>query len=134
MKKLSEMKIAKEVSIPMGCNGIEMPFKLDLKVVERTTVLDLKVNTDTALFDYDQLSFPMLLRPWRQGDRFFPFGMQGSKLVSDYLVDVKVSILDKEKIYVLVSGDQIIWIVGMRASRKAAVIKETKKILRIKTC
>lgn len=125
--------ITEEILIPRDCTTIETPFKLNLKVIERSKISSLKVNADTALFDFDQLTFPLLLRPWQQGDRFTPFGMKGSKLVSDFLIDAKVSVLDKEKTYVLISGDEIIWVVGLRASRHAAVGKETKSIIRLNT-
>jgi tRNA(Ile)-lysidine synthase len=123
--------ITEEILIPRDCTTIETPFKLEIKVIERTKNVNLKVAAHTALFDYDQLIFPLLLRPWRQGDRFYPYGMEGSKLVSDFLIDSKVSITDKEKTYVLLSGDKIIWVVGLRASRYAAVTRETKNIFKL---
>jgi tRNA(Ile)-lysidine synthase len=130
---LQQLKIAEEVILPADCTSIESPFRLDIKVIERTKNVNLKVAAHTALFDYDQLIFPLLLRPWRQGDRFYPYGMEGSKLVSDFLIDSKVSITDKEKTYVLLSGDKIIWVVGLRASRYAAVTRETKNIFKLNT-
>ena len=85
-----------------------------------------------ALFDRDKLHFPLLLRPWQQGDRFVPFGMKGSKLVSDFLIDQKISVVEKEHVFVLVSGDEIIWVVGHRAGNHSSVTEKTLKVLRVR--
>lgn len=56
------------------------------------------------------------LRPWRAGDRIKPFGMKGSRLVSDILTDAKVSLADKAQVQVLTRNGEILWIPGFRAS------------------
>ncbi|MDH6358032.1 tRNA lysidine(34) synthetase TilS [Parabacteroides sp. PF5-9] len=86
----------------------------------------------TAYFDYDQLHFPLTLRLWQTGDWFVPFGMQGRKKLSDYFSDRKLSRIDKEQIWLLCSGENIIWIVGERSDNRFRVDNATKQVLKVK--
>ena len=54
------------------------------------------------------------MRRWQEGDFFIPYGMTGRKKVSDYLTDHKVSAAEKQRQFVLLSGDEIVWLVGRR--------------------
>lgn len=71
-------------------------------------------SSSEAWLDAHKLAFPLELRKWRQGDHFIPLGMSGKKKVSDFLVDEKVSLPEKESVYVLVSEGRICWVVGFR--------------------
>ena len=73
----------------------------------------------------------LTLRRWRDGDWFVPFGMTGRKKVSDYLVDAKVSVAEKQRQFVLVSGDDIVWLVGRRIDDRYRLTSETETVLRI---
>ena len=85
-----------------------------------------------ALLDADQLDFPLKLRRWRDGDWFVPFGMSGHKKVSDFLVDAKVSMAEKQRQFVLLSGDEdIVWVVGHRINDRYRVTQHTERVLRI---
>jgi len=86
-------------------------------------------NKKTACFDADKIDNPLTLRKWKAGDKFVPFGMKGKKNVSDYLTDAKFSILEKENMYVLCSGEQIVWLVGERTDNRFRIDKDTKNIL-----
>ena len=61
--------------------------------------------------DLDLLTFPLTLRKWRKGDWFIPFGMKGRKKLSDYFTNQKFSLKDKEEVWILLSGEDIVWIV-----------------------
>jgi tRNA(Ile)-lysidine synthase len=62
-----------------------------------------------------RLRFPLVVRRWRAGDRFCPTGLQGrSQKVSDWLVNAKIPLPEKERVWVLVSGNEICWIIGYR--------------------
>ena len=67
--------------------------------------------------------FPLTLRCWQKGDRIQPLGMKGSKLVSDFFIDEKINLTDKEKTPLLCSNDEVIWIVGHRISEKIKIDK-----------
>lgn len=93
---------------------------------------DISKSADVATIDADKVKFPLTIRPVSTGDRFVPFGMKGSKLVSDYLTDQKVSILDKRRQLVLVdSTGTIIWLVGRRTDNRFKISNDTKRALRI---
>jgi tRNA(Ile)-lysidine synthase len=68
------------------------------------------------------------IRKWKSGDSFIPLGMKGKKKVSDFLIDRKVSLPTKEKTFVLLSGNQIICILGQRIDERFKVTDKTKKI------
>ncbi len=71
------------------------------------------------------------LRHWRHGDRIAPFGMQGSRKVSDVFSDAKLSVNEKEKIWLLTRNGVVLWIAGMRTSRHYAVTTESSHYLRL---
>lgn len=94
-----------------------------------------KINSkeNTGQFDFSKLKFPLLLRKWKNGDFFYPLGMRGrKKLLSDYFIDEKMSVFDKNNCWLLCSGKDIIWIIGRRADERYKITNQTKKILEIK--
>jgi tRNA(Ile)-lysidine synthase len=96
-------------------------------------VADLSVVSNRTIFvDADQLVFPLVLRKWKTGDVFMPFGMDGkSKKVSKFFKDEKLSLLEKENTWLLCSNDQIVWIVGRRADDRFRTVNTTKNVLKI---
>lgn len=85
-----------------------------------------------AYFDADKLAAPLTLRPVRAGDRFQPFGMAGTKLVSDFLTDAKVARTDKARQLVLCCGDEIAWLVGRRSSERFRIDASTSTIVEMR--
>jgi tRNA(Ile)-lysidine synthase len=79
----------------------------------------------------DRLTFPLVLRHWREGEYFQPLGMKGLKKVSDFFINEKYSIPEKENAWILASGDQLVWIVGKRLDDRFKINKDTRKILRL---
>lgn len=84
-----------------------------------------------AALDLATLKFPLKIRLWKQGDKFCPLGMKQKKKVSDFLIDEKVPVNIKERTYVLLSGDDIVWIVGMRIDDRFKLTKETTEVYQI---
>ena len=83
-----------------------------------------------ATFDASKVRFPLTLRPVREGDRFVPFGMKGTKLVSDYLTDRKKTLFQKRRQLVLTDAtDAIIWLVGERSDNRFRITASTAKAL-----
>lgn len=72
------------------------------------------------------------LRHWEEGDRIAPFGMKGSRLVSDIFSDAKLPVNEKNTVWLLTRDDTILWIAGMRASRHFAVTPSTRRILALR--
>ncbi len=93
---------------------------------------DIPKHRNTACLDTEKLHLPLTLRNARDGDRFAPFGMRGTKLVSDYLTDRKKSIIEKQmQLVVTDTRGEIVWLVGERPSSRCSIDKNTKKILNL---
>ena len=98
-----------------------------IKILDSNTI---SFEADVATLDADKITFPITIRPVQQGDRFQPFGMKGSKLVSDYLTDAKLSIIEKQRQLVLTNADgRILWLVGRRTDGRFAIRKATRRTL-----
>lgn len=82
-----------------------------------------------AQLDAAIIEFPLTLRKWKRGDRFHPLGMNGNKLVSDFFIDKKFSQIKKEKAWILLSGSQIIWIIGVRIDNRYKISSSTKQVM-----
>ncbi|MFQ5902041.1 MAG: tRNA lysidine(34) synthetase TilS, partial [Thermodesulfobacteriota bacterium] len=93
--------------------------------------IDIKTNGDTAFFDYDRLKLPLFVRGFKPGDRFRPFGMEGRKKVKDLFIDEKVARYERGITPILLSGGEIIWVVGVRRSANAGIEKTTGKVLKV---
>ena len=96
-------------------------------ILKRPFVLDK--DSDNAMLDLDLLEFPLVLRPWRHGDRFRPLGMSNEKLISDFLIDLKVPNHVKSRIQIIESVNEIVCVLGLRISEKFKVTSGTKKVL-----
>ncbi len=119
-----------------GFEGVstESPFMLPLSVSEisgedfrpdrsgRVLFLDASVLAEPGIWE---------LRRWRRGDRMQPFGMKGSRLVSDILSDAKVALDRKEDVRVLTLNGRVLWVVGYRGSALYPVTPSTERILRL---
>ena len=88
-------------------------------------------NNNLIYLDKDKLIFPLTVRKWKNGDYFYPMGMQGKKKLSKYFKDEKFSLLDKENIWLLCSNNNIAWIIGKRLDNRFEINKNTTEILKI---
>ena len=88
----------------------------------RVMCLDEKVLLDNPVFE---------LRHWQQSDRIAPFGMSGTRKLSDVFSDAKLSVNEKRRIWILTRNGIIIWVAGLRASRHFAITPATKRYLRL---
>jgi len=88
-------------------------------------------NPNLIHLDADQVELPLLVRKWKQGDVFMPLGMKGFKKISDFFIDEKYSLKDKEDAWLVVSGEAIVWVLGKRIDARFKVTNRTKRILEI---
>ena len=100
---------------------------LKFKKVEDITQIDL----NTIYVDKKKLKYPLTVRKWKEGDYFYPLGMYGKKKLSKYFKDEKLSVIAKERIWLLCSRDEIIWVISYRADDRFKVTPKTKELLKI---
>jgi len=98
-----------------------------------TDIFTISADSSTASIDAEKLVFPLIVRKWKAGDYFYPLGMKQKKKLSDYFIDNKYSILDKENKLILESDGKIVWIIGERIDNRFKITGKTKKALTIKS-
>lgn len=100
-----------------------------LNILHDDSPLIVKNNPMALSADADLLIYPLTLRRWQKGDHFFPLGMKGSKKVSDFFIDQKVPLHQKDEIPLIINGNgEIIWIGGYRSDDRYKVTNNTKKV------
>jgi tRNA(Ile)-lysidine synthase len=109
------------------------PYRFSLQIrTEKPAISELKLP-NSAFFDIEKIEWPLKIRVWKEGDKFKPFGMKGkSKLVSDYLIDVKQDLILKKNQLVLQDKNKVLWLIGLRTSHEVRISENTRKILMLK--
>ncbi len=107
-----------------------LPISLEINNIDANNYT-IKKDKNIAQFDADKIKFPLELRHWKKGDSFIPLGMKQKKKLSDFFIDNKFSIIEKEKIWLLCSDNKIIWIVGHRTDDRFKITNKTDKVLLI---
>ena len=127
---LIKKRVKSDESYELILEEAEIKFPIDLKweVLDDTK---FQIDSNLAFIDIDTLKFPLKLRKWEQGDAFYPLGMQGKKLLSDFFIDIKLNRFEKENKWLLLSGEEIVWVVGMRLDNRYRITSKTKRVLRI---
>ncbi|MBD0257800.1 MAG: tRNA lysidine(34) synthetase TilS, partial [Cytophagales bacterium] len=92
-----------------------------------------KISTSprVAALDLQTLRFPLRIRRWKEGDWFCPLGMTSKKKISDFLIDEKVPLNLKERVWVLLSGDSIAWIIGHRIDNRFKITDKTEQVYQL---
>lgn len=120
-----------QITIPEYRSKIEYPVWLIFEKKNVDNNFDISKNKNTVHIDLDKIKFPLTLRKWQNGDYFYPFGMKNRKKISDFLIDRKINILDKQNTWLLISDNQVVWIVGERLDNRFGVTQETTRVLEI---
>ena len=111
----------------------------ELGNIESYPTLALPDGKFEAIFDYEKIrkvfadpsleAFPLTVRNRRQGDRFQPYGMHGTKKIKDFFIDTKVPRYERDSVPLLVCGDQILWIIGYTTSDVFKIESDTRQYL-----
>lgn len=108
-------------------NGIDFPIELEIEPVSSIGYTEKNL----IYLDSENLKFPLKIRKWKEGDSFQPFGLNGKKKLSKFFKDGKISRIQKDKIWLLLSDEKIVWVIGHRMDNSFRVSEKTRKILRI---
>lgn len=109
--------------------AIDQPFNMKMNKKAINNDFHVSKEKNCIHVEASQLIFPLQLRRWRESDSFYPFGMNQRKKISDFFIDNKLSLLEKERSWLLISGEDIIWIVGQRMDNRFKVTEGTKEVI-----
>lgn len=116
-------------------NGKENDYQLlrvNFAIFKKPTSFLLSKDKSIAMLDYEKITFPLKIRKWQKGDTFYPLGMNGKKKLSDFFIDQKKSLREKENTWILTDTfENVLWVIGMRIDNRFKVTEKTKKILQI---
>lgn len=112
--------------------GVDQTIKFPIKLKTSTVLKAALQNESNVIYvDKEKLKFPLTIRKWQEGDYFCPAGIDGKKKVSKYFKDEKFSLSDKESTWLLLSENQIVWIIGKRQDRRFYIDNTTNQVLKI---
>lgn len=120
-----------EIFISRDETEIDFPIRMTIKKVRNDENFKVSKEVKKVHFDAGKLTFPLIIRHWKEGDSFVPFGMKNHKKLSDFFIDNKLNLLEKEQTLILQSGDEIVWIIGLRTDDRFKVTNETKEVIEL---
>jgi tRNA(Ile)-lysidine synthase len=121
----------KFILIQKECSAIQSPLNMKFERIKKPDKLQIPVNPEVAFLDYDKLEFPLKIRKWEKGDLFYPLGMTGKKKLSDYFIDKKLSIDQKSDIWLMLSSEDVVWVIGQRIDHRFRITDRTQTIYQI---
>ncbi|MFL2621056.1 MAG: tRNA lysidine(34) synthetase TilS [Flavobacteriaceae bacterium] len=116
-------------------SSLEKPIYIDhmncLLKINKSSRISNNSDDNVIYIDDTQLEYPLILRPWKNGDYFFPKGFNKRKKLSKFFKDEKLSVVDKSKLMLLCSKDKIVWILGIRQDSRFIATSKSKSISKI---
>jgi tRNA(Ile)-lysidine synthase len=109
----------------------EIEKEVAIEEAERKNNEGILFSPNITFFDYQRLQFPLRMRNFRPGDRFYPLGAKGSQKLKEFFIDRKIPKFERPRIPLLISGEIIAWIVGYRIDERVKITSETKRMLKI---
>lgn len=115
-------------------NDSEISFPIHLSITRKKKEQNFVISKDNRIIQIDAslIQYPLTLRRWTYGDTFFPFGMNRQKKLSDFFVDQKLNLKQKAETWLLLSQNQIVWVVGLRLDNRFKITESTQEVLEIK--
>ena len=109
-----------------------LTFSATIKPRTDISLQEAKDNRFIAFLDYHKLNLPLIIRTRDIGNRFWPLGLRGSKKLKEFFIDHKVRREDRDRIPLVVSGAEILWVVGHQISDGAKITPATTTVLEIR--
>jgi tRNA(Ile)-lysidine synthase len=142
IKDYSTLIFTTEPSVKLDTFILEVPGEIHLQDAEAlikasilesqsTTHGESEIKDAVAFFDAERLSFPLIVRSRKRGDFFYPLGFGKKKKLQDFFVDEKVPRDERDRVPLIVSGEDIIWVAGYRQDDRFKVADDTKKVLKL---
>lgn len=125
-------KYYNEYTINQSDTSISKPLDLEFNKYERNSNFTFSKDKGIASLDYNRLTFPLKIRKWKKGDYFYPLGMKNKKLLSNFYIDNKFSLFEKEDSWLLTSDDEIVWIIGHRIDERFKIYESSKTVFQLK--
>jgi len=110
-------------------NEIDEPLKIKFKKELLEKGKSIPANNNIAYLDFEKLRYPLKIRKYREGDKFSPLGMKGSKKLSDFFIDEKIPLPEKRNIWLLISGEDIAWVINYRIDDRFKIVSNTTTTL-----
>ena len=124
IKPLTEHENEEEYLINGLSCFFDLPISFSCEVLDRSHISEPILTSPSEIFiDSDKITFPLKLRHWQNGDKFYPSGLKGSKKLQDFFSDLKLNLFQKKAIWILESNHEIVWIVGYRADKRFFCIR-----------
>lgn len=143
IKDYSTLILTSEAPVVLGVYQAEIPGETILKesgILLKSSIIT-KEEADNlskfgegesfGIFDMDKLKMPLIIRPRKNGDFFYPKGFGRRKKIQDFFVDLKVPRDERDRIPILTSSEDIVWVVGHRSDERFKIDGNTKRILKI---
>jgi tRNA(Ile)-lysidine synthase len=113
-------------------DDIELFSPLDISIEKISAAKFRLIKSPTvACLDLDKIEYPLIIRKWQKGDYFQPLGMSGFKKLSDFFIDEKIPVHEKDNAWLLCSGQKIVWVIGFRIDNRFKINQDTKNVLKI---
>jgi tRNA(Ile)-lysidine synthase len=142
IKAYSTFILTSEPPVRLSTYSLEVPgetvlkeagilIKASMQESQESEITDRRPSAILAIFDAERLIFPLMIRPRKEGDFFYPHGFGKKKKLQDFFVDGKVPRDERDAIPLIISGEDIVWVVGYRGDERFKVTDETRKILKL---
>jgi tRNA(Ile)-lysidine synthase len=119
------------IMIKKNVTLLSKPIHLEFKEIPKDDQFRIDLSPQAANLDAHKVRYPLILRKWHPGDSFYPFGKGRKKKISDFYIDEKIPLPDKDNTWILCSGGKIVWIVGHRIDNRFRITQKTSKVLSI---
>ena len=107
---------------------LDQDLPIDLNIEFSRAPIEINISRNKAYINADKVQGQLRIRKWKKGDWFIPFGMRGKQKISDYFINNKFSLKEKNDIWLLCDSEKVVWIIGHRSDNRYRIDSGTKNI------